>query len=129
MADAIVSFDTSSVVEGKLEELKLAMKELAEFVESNEPKAIVYSIYLNEDETLMTVVQVHPDSASMEYHMDVARPVFAKFRDFIKLETIDIYGKPSLDLLDQLRRKAEMLGAATLDAHQLQAGFVRARAG
>jgi hypothetical protein len=73
----------------------------------------------------MTVLQVHPDSASMERHMEVAGPVFARFADLLELRTIDIYGSPSAKVVDQLQRKAELLGTATVSVHDRQAGFVR----
>jgi hypothetical protein len=38
---------------------------------------------------------------------------------------LDVYGKPSEELLELLRRKVEMLGDATVVVHDLQAGFAR----
>ncbi len=73
----------------------------------------------------MTVVQVHPDSASMEFHMEVAASAFSGFSDLLTLVGIDIYGRPSDKLLHQMRRKAELLGGATVAVHEPLAGFVR----
>jgi quinol monooxygenase YgiN len=125
MSELIVVIDSSEVREGKLEELKTAINELVEFVEANEPRPIAYNVYLKEDGTRMTIVQVHPDSASMEFHMKVAGPAFPKFVELIKLSTMDVYGKPSDDLLGQIRHKVQMLGDATVVVHELQAGFAR----
>ena len=44
---------------------------------------------------------------------------------FIKLLTIDVYGKLSDELLEQIRQKAQMLGNGTVLVHELHAGFVR----
>jgi hypothetical protein len=125
MSDPVISVDTSEVHAGKLEELKAAIKDLVGFVEENERDPIFYSVYFDEDGTRMTVVQVHPDSASMEFHMDVAASAFPRFSEFLTLSRIDIYGKPSDTLLEQLRRKAGMLGNATVVVHDLHAGFRR----
>ncbi|MHB8841212.1 MAG: antibiotic biosynthesis monooxygenase [Candidatus Aquicultor sp.] len=125
MAESIVIIDSSEIHEGKLEELKTAMVELAEFAEANEPNTIAYNVYLNEDGTQVTVFQVHPDSASAEFHMKVAGPAFRKFAEFIKLLRIDIYGKPSQELLERLKQKAQMLGSETAVVHELHAGFAR----
>ncbi len=73
----------------------------------------------------MTVVQGHPDSASMKYNMTVAGPAFPWFAELITLSTLDVYGKPSEELLELLRRKVRMLGDATVVVHELQAGFTR----
>jgi len=125
MSEPIVVIDSSEVREGKLEELKTAIKELVEFVEANEPRPIAYNVYLKEDGTRMTVVQVHPDSVSMEFHMKVAGPAFPKFVELVKLSTMDVYGKPSDDLLGRMRQKVQMLGDATVVVHKLHAGFAR----
>jgi quinol monooxygenase YgiN len=77
MSDPIVFVDTSEIREGRLEELRRAVAELAEFVETNEADPISYQVFFSDDGRLMTVLQVHPDSASMERHMEVAGPVFA----------------------------------------------------
>ena len=124
-SEPIVFMDSSKILEGKLEELKTTVKELVEFVEANEPQTIAYNVYFSEDGTLITVAQVHADSASMEYHMKTAGPVFPKFKELLRLSTMDIYGRPSNNLLEQMRQKAQMLGNATVVVHELHAGFTR----
>jgi len=125
MSEPILYIDRSEIREGKLEELKTAVKELVEFVDANEPQVIAYNVYISESGTRMTVVHIHPDSASLEFHMKVAGPAFPKFTEFIKLSVIEIYGKPSDNLLKQLRQKAQMLGNGTVVVHELHAGFGR----
>jgi hypothetical protein len=61
----------------------------------------------------------------MEFHMKVAGPVFPKFVELVKLSTMDIYGKPSDDLLEQMRKKVQTLGNATVVVHKRHAGFAR----
>jgi quinol monooxygenase YgiN len=125
MSEPIISLDTSLIRVGRLDELKRAVAELVELVRSNEPRPIVYEVFVDQTESRMTVVQVHPDSASMEYHMTVAGPAFAGFAELVTLSTLDVYGKPSEELLELLRRKVQMLGEATVNVHDLQAGFAR----
>ena len=125
MSEPIVSIDTSEIREGRVDDLKEAVAELVAFVDSNEPRPILYEIYFDDTETRMTVVQVHPDSASMEHHMTVAGPAFAGFSELVTLSTLDVYGGPSEALLEQLRRKVQLLGPATVVVHDLQAGFAR----
>lgn len=125
MSEHIIIIDSSEIREGKLENLKAAMKDLVKFAEANEPEMIAYNVYLSEDGRQVTVLQIHPDSASAEFHMNVAGPAFAKFADFIKMSGIDIYGRPSQDLLERLRLKAQMLGSGTVAVHELHAGFSR----
>ena len=96
MSDPIVSLDTSLIREGKLDELKRAVAELVEFIRSNEPRPIVYQVYVDDG-----------------------------FTELVTLSTLDVYGKPSGELLELLRRKVQMLGDATVTVHDLQAGFAR----
>ena len=58
----------------------------------------------------MTVVQVHPDSASMERHMEIAGPVFARFAEMVDLRTVDIYGSPSQRVVEQLQQRPTCSG-------------------
>jgi hypothetical protein len=129
MSDPIIYVDTSIVREGKLAELKAAIHELSAFVEANETRIISYGVYLNEDESRMKIVHAHPDSASLETHMQVGGPVFARFKDLIQLSAIDIFGKLSDHLLKQLFEKARTLGTGTVTVHGLVAGFARFGAG
>ncbi len=125
MGEPLIVLDTSEIREGKREELERGIAELAAFVETNEPDPISYEIFFGDDGRVMTVLQVHPDSASMERHMEIAGPVFAKFADLVALRTVDVYGAPSEKVLELLRGKAELLGSAAVAVHDLQAGFAR----
>ena len=124
---AIVYVDTSDVREGALEELKEGMKELAAFVEANEPQLIAYNVYFNDDGNRMTVLHVHPDSGSLEYHLEVAGPFFRRFAELVTLSSTHIYGEPSEKALRQSRDKARLLGRDDLEVHAFHAGFTRDR--
>jgi hypothetical protein len=125
MSDPIVYIDTADVREGAIEELKAGMKELADFVDANEPRLIAYNVYFSDDCTRMTVVHVHPDSASLEYHLEVAGPIFRRFVDLVTLSSIHIYGEPSERVLKQAQEKAQLLGRGAVRVDALHAGFTR----
>lgn len=125
MPQPIVYVDTSVLRPGKLQDLEAAMRHLAAFVEANVPQLISYGFFLDENRTHMTVVAVHPDSASLEFHMDVGGAEFRRFGDLIDLLTIEVYGAVSDDVLERLHHKARMLGDGTVAVHELYAGFAR----
>lgn len=125
MPQPIVYIDTSSIREGKLDELEVAMKDLAAFVEANVPQLISYGFFLDESRVQMTVVAVHPDSASLEFHMDAGAAEFRKFADLIDLSRIEVYGRISEAVLARLHQKARMLGRGTVAVYEFYAGFVR----
>ena len=126
MSQPLVYVDTSEVRPGKLGELKAAIQELAEFVEENEPGLISYSVYFAERGDRMSVVHIHADPASLDYHLDVAGPLFQRFSDLVTLSSIHIYGEPSDTALGRLREKLRILGAGDVIVHQPHVGFVRA---
>lgn len=125
MLQPIVYVDISEIREGKLKDLECAIRHLASFVESNVPEIISYGFWLDETQSQMTVVALHPNSSSIEYHMDECGAEFRRFSDLIKLMRIDVYGDVSESVRERLHRKARMLGNGEVIVHDLYAGFTR----
>jgi hypothetical protein len=109
-SEPIVYIDHSDIKDGKLEELKAGIRRLVDFLETREPQLITYGFYVDEEASRMTVVAVHPDSASLEFHVEIGGPEFRKLADFISLTAIEVYGRPSEKALEQVRLKAAALG-------------------
>jgi hypothetical protein len=125
MSDPVVYVDTSEVRDGAHAKLKDAIKDLVEFIDVNEPQLLAYNVYLSDDGSEMTVVHVHADAASLEYHMEVAGPAFRPFADLVTLSSIHVYGRPSEKTLSMLHTKARLLGSDSVMVHDLHAGFSR----
>ena len=106
----IVYIDRSNFRESSLEELKAGVRRLVDFIEAREPRLILYGFYIDEASSKMTVVAVHPDSASLELHMDIGNAEFRKLAHVLTLTAIECYGQPSERALEQLRQKAAALG-------------------
>jgi hypothetical protein len=77
----------------------------------------------------MTVVHIHTDSASLEYHLEVGGPAFKRFVDLISLRSIQVYGEASERAVEALREKSQMLGSGRVEIHPLAGGFERFGAG
>jgi hypothetical protein len=125
MSPPLIYIDTSDVRDGALEELKSAIGDLTAFVESHEPRIVSYGVYFSDDGSQMTVVHVHADSDSLDYHMDVAGPRFARFADLLTLSSIHIFGEPSANAIKQLEDKMRLLGTGEVTVHPPHAGFGR----
>ncbi|MFI8519272.1 hypothetical protein ACIGEZ_15770 [Streptomyces sp. NPDC085481] len=125
MTEPLYYVDRSDILEGRLAEVRAGMRDLAEFVEAREPRLIAYNFYIDESDSTMTTLAVHPDTASMELHMELGGPRFRAFGPLIRMRSIDLYGRPSPAVVAQLRAKAGMLGGGAVTLHALQAGFSR----
>ena len=71
MSGPLIYVGTYAVKPGEQEGARRRLAELVDFVETNEPRMIGFNTYLDREATTLAVVQVHPDSASMEFHMQV----------------------------------------------------------
>lgn len=129
MGNFIAYLDTSEVRPGKLGELKEAMAELAAFVEQNEPRILSYSVYFSDDGSTMKVLHLHSDLASLELHLKVAGARFPPVAPLITMKSIEIFGRPTEELLARLRAKAQLLGTGSVTVHDLHAGFARFHTG
>ena len=126
MPHPIIYVDRSRIVEGRVQELKRGLRALVEFVERHEPRLISYGFFLDEARSRMTVIAIHPDTASLEFHMDVAGPEFRKLKDLVELTEIEVYGPMSESALAPLREKTRMLGGGgKVVVLEAEAGFSR----
>jgi hypothetical protein len=126
MSGLIVYIDHSDIREGKLPEVRAGIQELVDFVDTHEPQLLAYGFYIDEGGMRMTLIAIHPDSSSLELHMEIGAPAFRKFIELIDLRKIEIYGRPSERVLEQLQRKVQMLGKnGTVVVHDRSAGFAR----
>jgi quinol monooxygenase YgiN len=117
---------THRIKEGKLDEFKEDARSLAAAVEEQEPQLLAFTMFLSEDETETTVVQVHPDADSMLRHMEVAEAHIRHSTDE-QLETkeIQIYGRPNdavLGMITQLTQEGVPISVKPT----LLSGFARA---
>jgi hypothetical protein len=107
MYKPLIFVSTWKIKEGRLEEYKKFAKEFMEHIKTREPQLIAFNVYFNEDETEMTNIQVHPDAASMDFHLQVLAKVIGEDMiewidraDFLAPKQFEIYGTPSAKLLE-----------------------------
>jgi len=91
---------------------------------------VTYRFYLDEDSRQMTVVAVHPDSASLERHVRIGGPEFKKLAPFIELRGIEVFGDLSENAVELLQQKAAALGdRGAVTMHEQFTGFDRSGTG
>ena len=124
-ADVIVYVDHSDIREGRLEELEQGIRRVVGAIEELEPRLIAYGFHLDAASGRMTVTAVHPDSDSLELHLEVGREQFRSLADLITLTGIEVYGSISDRAREMLEQKARMLGGSGVEVHERFAGFAR----
>ena len=121
----IVYVDHSDIHEGRLEELRGGIRRLVDLIEEQEPRLIAYGFHLDEDAGRMTVTAVHPDSASLELHLEIGKEEFGKLGHMITLREIEVYGSISEKARGMLEQKASMLGRSVVTVTERFSGFAR----
>ena len=109
---------------------------LVEFIRAGEPRLLAFNEYINAERTEVTVVQIHPDPASMEFHMGVVgeRAAQAYSETLDATTQIQVFGTPSDAVVQTLRSQAgagvplsvhpEHLGGFTRSGGRVLAGRV-----
>jgi hypothetical protein len=107
MTSPLIYISTWGIKEGRLEDYKSFASELVELVEAREPQLIAFNVFLDESESEMTSIQVHPDAASMDTHMEVVGAIlgedmveWAERADFLEPKRFEVYGAPNVALLE-----------------------------
>jgi len=124
-ADLVVYIDHSDIREGCIDELKEGVSRLVDVIENLEPQLIAYGFHFDEAAGRMTVTAVHPDSTSLELHLEVGREEFRKLGGMLTLTGIEVYGSISPRVREMLDQKAAMLGGSGVTVQERHAGFVR----
>ena len=123
MAGSLIYVGTHAITQGKLDVARQASREMGVFLEANHPRMLHFGIYIDDGAHEMTVIQVHPDEDSLVLHLQLARERIAKAYDFLDATTkIDIYGRPSDALVDQIK---QMGMGAPIRFNVATAGFSR----
>jgi hypothetical protein len=120
---------TNRLKPGQLDRERNRVPGLVEFIEANEPRLIAFNEYVNDAGDEVTVVQVHPDAASMEAHMEIVREramqAYAETLD--ATVRIQVFGLPTDAILEALRQQAGNGVEISVNGEHL-GGFTRSSA-
>ncbi len=101
MGEPVIYVSTWRIKEGKFEEYRKFYAELLKVIQESEPRIIAFHQFANEDGTEITSILVHPDTASMDYHMQVLAEKMGLVADdisevmqFLEPVRIEVYGNP-----------------------------------
>jgi hypothetical protein len=96
---------TNTVRPGLLAAERRRVPSWVDFIERHEPRLIAFHEFLSRDGTEVEYVQVHPDTASFEHHLQVLALADESYRVTLAATTaIRIYGSPTEHILTTLRQ-------------------------
>ena len=126
MGEPLIFVFNLALQEGKFDDYRSYADELVEFVETEEPRLIAFEVYANNEGRQVTNIFIHPDAESEDFHMQVAAEKVNKgsqFVDFARM-TIDVYGRPSDAVLQELNKLADSGVPVRVNSRHL-GGFLR----
>jgi quinol monooxygenase YgiN len=129
MQSPFIFIATNRLKPGQLDRERKRVPGLVEFIEANEPRLIAFNEYVNDAGDEVTVVQVHPDAASMEAHMEIVheRAMQAYAETLDATVRIQVFGRPTGAILEALRQQAGSGVEITVNGEHL-GGFTRSAA-
>jgi hypothetical protein len=129
MSSPFIFIATNRLKAGQLDRERKRVPGLVEFIEASEPRLIAFNEYVADAGDEVTVVQIHPDTASMEAHMNIVRDraqeAYAETLD--ATVRIQVFGRPTDVILDVLRQQAGNDVEVSVNGEHL-GGFTRSAA-
>lgn len=116
MTAPFIFIGTHKIKRGRREEFKKYFEQFSsDVVEPQEPRLHSFYGYAAPDSDYVTVVQVHPDAASMATHMKVGMEHFAAaYAEYLEPEsTVQIYGSLTEDLIRTISAAAQTDGGGS----------------
>ena len=128
MSAPFIYVGTWTIKPGKLEVARKALAEHTEFIEQNEPRLIAFNIYFDAEGSKASVVQVHPDAESMDFHMKLISEHMDSFGEYIgEILHEQAFGQPTESFSELLREYADSgIPVTVLPVHE--GGFTRVSA-
>jgi len=126
MPGPLIFIATNRLREGRFGAEQQRLPELSRFIEENEPQLVAFNEYVNEVLSEVAVVQVHPDAASLEYHLGVVGDrVREAYAHTLEATTrLQVFGMPTGNILRTLDQLAGSGIPLSIYPHHL-GGFTR----
>jgi len=120
----IVFISHNKVKEGKLDNFRQFYRKEVKLIEADKPCTLVHLAYVNEDGTEVTIVHLFPNAHAFDLHMQGTSERAKKAYEFIESDRLEIYGRPSNDVLEMMRKIVGSGVALSFNPQNL-GGFIR----
>lgn len=95
MAEHVVYVDRFEIRDGKLEDFERYANGMASFVEQEEPGALSFNYYLNEEGSGGTAVFVFSNADALDAHLELAGSRFQEGYEMLSATEIELLGSRS----------------------------------
>ena len=129
MPEPVVFISRFGIKEGALADLRQLSEDVIERLREQKPRTVLFLSYLDEQGSEISFLHAFPDADSMDAHFEgVDERVAAAYR-YIEPRGWEIYGKPSDQALESMRKSAEAGGVPLTVLSEHLGGFLRLQPG
>ena len=125
MPDPIFFLSHFRIKEGQLDTVKQLTSEVAARLEAEKPRTAVFLSYVDGDGGTISFVHGFTDAESMDLHIAGADERSRAAFQYIEPLGWEVYGNPSPEAMETLRRAADSSGVPLARHPEYLAGFLR----
>jgi quinol monooxygenase YgiN len=103
MSKPIVFISHNKLKEGKLDDYTKLYREVVEDIKKEKPGTLIYLAFVDEDNSMVTMIHLFPDADAMEDHMKGAGERANEAYQYIESERLEVYGTPNEGVLEGMR--------------------------
>ncbi len=126
MPEPIVFISRFSIKEGNLDQVKDLAHAVSADIKASKPGTLVYLSYLDAAGHTVSFLHAFSDADSMDCHIEGSDDRSRAAYEFVEPRGWEVYGTPSDEALEMLRRAAASAGTALTIQPEFLAGFLRA---
>ena len=125
MSEPIVFISRFRIKEGKEDDIRRQFEERAGAIEAEKPQTLVFLSYVDRDRRAVTFVHAFGDAGAMDLHFEGAEERARAAYKLLEPDGWEIYGRPSEQALESMRRSADSFGVNLRVQPEYVAGFLR----
>ena len=123
MSEHVIFVGTYEIPNGAIDDFLAGNRDMSEFVKANEPRLVSRHTYISSDLSEATTIMIHPDSQSLEFHLQVASSRIQHGVQIVRTKHIELYGNVSEALVERLQLVSESSGAWPITVKRHLHGF------
>lgn len=127
MSQPFIFVTSHTIQEDRLDDFAEVQRRFVEFVEAYEPRLIGLHLYSSGDGTRFSLVQIHPDADSMEFHLHMIGAILRQALELVTTDRVQVFGAPGERTRALLEQIADS-GVPVSVVERPLGGFTRAAA-